>query len=56
MLHAKVINCDIFEMGQQFFHEKSFDISPTEKEFGIAKFKAGFGGNTKFSLLFSSNI
>ena len=56
MLHAKSINCSLFEMGQQFYLNKSLNTTPTDKELGISKFKSGFGGLTNFSLLFSNDF
>jgi hypothetical protein len=48
--HAKKMGCRWFESGEQFYPVNSENNQPSEKELGISKFKAGFGGKTKMFL------
>lgn len=49
ILHAKILGCHYFEMGEQLYFKQG-NPAPSEKELGISKFKAGFGGNTKIRM------
>ena len=44
IMHAKLIGCKWFEVGEQVYTNIN---QASEKESGISKFKAGFGGTTK---------
>ena len=50
ILHAKELGCKWFEVGEQLFPNHPINKLPTKKEFGISKFKAGFGGMTRMFL------
>ena len=51
IIHAKKIGCRWFEAGTQLFPNHPQDAPPCNKELGISKFKAGFGGRTVCQLI-----
>jgi hypothetical protein len=50
VLHAKILGCKWFEVGEQLYQNHPHENPPTKKELGISDFKAGFGGETKVFL------
>lgn len=53
ILHAKILNLKYFEVGEQYSYDSY--SSMTEKEKNIAKFKAGFGGDSFPQISYSLN-
>ena len=50
ILHAKMIGCRWFEVGELLYPNHPYKNQPTKKEMGISEFKAGFGGETRMFL------